>query len=115
MWKTRDGLDRVQNLLDEQYELLLSGKVTDMDRAAQALSSLVDKLATGALRVDELQRAKRSAERNQRLLENTIRAIKDVAARVQSAQTAKSGFVSYTPLGSARTVGASHGKTLKKL
>lgn len=117
MWGTRDSLTRVQALLEEQRELLLSGKLTDLDKTVQSLASLLDKISISESdpKSADLHRAKQSAERNQRLLANAIRAVKDVTARLQRTQTAQGGFASYSSLGTARTVGASHGKLIKKL
>lgn len=115
MWRTRDSLTRVQALLDEQRDLLLSGKLTDLDKTVQTLVTLLEKIGESGPNSAELDRARQSAERNQRLLVNAIRAVKDVTARLQRTQTAQGGFASYSCLGAARTVGASHGKLIKKL
>ncbi|URF46510.1 hypothetical protein M8007_17290 [Dinoroseobacter shibae] len=115
MWRARDGLSQVQELLDAQYDLLLSGKVTDLESTAQALSSLIERIDHGNVEAAALQRAKDSAQRNQRLISNAVRAIKDVGARLQSARTAQRGFESYTPYGMARTVGGARAKLIKKI
>ena len=115
MWKTRKAMGQVQALLDEQYAMLVSGKVTELDKTAQGLSGLLDKLAEAEVSSPDLRHVQISAQRNQRLLTEAIRAVKDVAARVQRTQTARAGFESYTPYGRARTVGATGPKLIKKI
>jgi hypothetical protein len=108
-------MDRVQALLDEQHALLISGKVKELDTTAQGLSGLLDKLSDVDVNAPDLLHAQQSARRNQRMLSEAIRAVKDVAARVQRTQAARAGFESYTPYGNSRTVGAIAPKLVKKL
>jgi len=115
MWRTSDCLARVQESLDAQQEMLMSGQLTDLARMSESIASLMNELSEVGDDKLALERVRATAERNRRLLANAIRAVKEVTSRLTRGERAQQGFTTYSALGTARKVGATHVNLIKKL
>ena len=93
--------DALEDLLDQERGLLLSGRIDGLLRMAGEKERMLARLAGIDAPADTLERLRVKAERNQQLLTAAARGIKSAARRLEAMCAPETGLRTYGRTGAA--------------
>ena len=113
LFKSRNLIDAVEDLLERERRAVLSGNLDALTRLISEKRRLMELLARGTEQSARLDRLRGKARRNQALLDAAARGIKSVTEQISGLKDAKSPLRTYDASGSRREI-RPHRSTLEK-
>lgn len=101
--------DALEDLLDHERKLILSGQIDGLLRASQDKERLLARLVATGDDAAVFDRLRRKAERNQQLLAAAARGIKSAARRVEALKTTTASLRTYGRDGTAADLNITRG------
>lgn len=93
--------DALEDLLDHERKLILSGRIDGLLRARHEKERLLMRLPNAGESDETLKKLRRKADRNQELLQAAARGIKSAARRVDTLRTPPAALRTYGRDGAA--------------
>lgn len=115
MWNKPDPAMQIIECLEREYIVLKSGEFSEISSLSAKKAELLKKLQPNSLKPATSELIGKKASRNRLLMEEVMRALKEVAARLRSAGRTDVAFSSYTAIGSSVSIGCSSTALSKKL
>ncbi|WP_424974824.1 hypothetical protein [Dinoroseobacter sp. S124A] len=115
MWNKPNPSKQIVECLEREYEILKTGKFDDIAALSAKKETLLRGLDPKTLKPAAAQTIGQLANRNRSLMSEVMRALKDVSARIRSAEKPDRAFSSYTAVGGAVNIGANARGHSKKL
>lgn len=103
----RSDTPAILQLLAEEHEALLSGRLDRLGEIAAQKAPLTDDLAALRLTRDQAIALRDAAARNARLLQAALKGVKTAQDRLKAIRAVRDGLQIYEPGGTRRTVTAS--------
>ena len=115
MWSKSTPSKQIIACLEHEYEMLKTGKFDDISTLSAKKEGLLKGLDPKSLAPATAQLISQMATRNGALMVEVMRALKEVSARLRSAEKPDRAFSSYTAVGGAVNIGGSSRVHSKKL
>lgn len=115
MWSKSTPSKQIIACLEHEYEMLKTGKYSDISVISAKKESLLKGLDPKSLAPATVQQISQMATRNGALMVEVMRALKDVSARLRTAEKPDRAFSSYTAVGGAVNIGGNARGHSKKL
>ena len=103
-----DTLDMAEDYLEREREILLSGRILDLERLEGSRASMLSALAQTDGDMDRILRLRALAERNGVLLEASADGVNRAKQRLGELRKAAGPIQSYSPSGGQCEIGASN-------
>lgn len=105
---------QLNDLLDQEKEAILSGKLGKLEEIAQKKIDLIGSSAVAPGGVSELSDLRRKAARNEILLQMAAEGIRDVARRMGAMADVRSGLKTYDRTGKSMQNISEAARTVKR-
>ncbi|MEM1078004.1 MAG: hypothetical protein AAGI09_05700 [Pseudomonadota bacterium] len=115
MWSKAIPSKQIIDCLEHEYEILKTGKFDEISALSTKKESLLKGLDPKSLAPSTAELISQMATRNGALMVEVMRALKEVSARLRSAEKPDLAFSSYTAVGGAVNIGANARGHSKKL
>ena len=115
MWSKPDPVDQILTCLDKESSLLITGNFAELSDLPDRKTELLEKMSLIPVDVDVLSDIRAKASRNGRLLEQAVKAIREVSERLRSMNEKKPVFESYNAHGGRHKIGGHSGQLSRKL
>ncbi len=99
LFKTVNVLDALEDLLERERRVILTGNLDLLARLAPEKSRLMSRMAIASGPAQTFDRVRRKADRNQELLVAAASGIKSVARRLQALQESREPLRTYDSTG----------------
>lgn len=106
LFSTTAAADALEDLLDHERKMILSGQIDGLLRASGEKERLLSRLPGAGENDQVIERLRAKAERNQQLLLSAARGIRSAARRVEALKTASTSLRTYGRDGAAAELSA---------
>ncbi|MGR3373859.1 hypothetical protein [Pseudooceanicola nanhaiensis] len=106
--------DALDALLERERLALLQGRLELLSDILAEKEGLIDRLTERPLGGDELTTLRGKAERNQELMDNTLRGIRSVASRLGTLRRLRRSLETYDQAGRRKTIVTQGGSQVEK-
>jgi len=114
LFKALNTLDALEDLLERERRLILTGDLDPLARLAPEKSRLLERMARAGGTAQAFERLRRKTERNQDLLLAAARGIRSAAARLTSPNPVQAPLRTYDRSGQAQTLSQSRSSLEKR-
>lgn len=102
LFKSLSVLDALEDLLERERRMILSGSIDDLARLTPEKTRLLSRMAGAAGTAQTFDRVRQKADRNQELLAAVARGVKSVARKLEAMQGVREPLKTYDRTGQAR-------------